>query len=1164
MNKFTREQRQAIEALDVNVAVSAGAGAGKTRVLVERYLNIIVQGKASCEEIMAITFTKKAAKEMRERIRDELVTKLDGITGEQWFYWNEIKNRMEYAAISTFHSLCGRILRENPVEAGIDPNFTVLDEVESKLLMKEVAEQVIMQAVTSEALWLERLLQEYGLDGFYHDFSACYEELDGAGWLGPDLADYLGRPYQEVLTKLPEQLQCLKALISELVDYRLQLKVGLVAEKKLTALWRNLPDIFAALAITEETEVFQEIWTSKVVLELKGIRLSGAMSETKKALDHAASDWCQSLACKQALALVNYLAVYFSAFAQKLNKIKRERQVVTFADLEIQTLALLKQYPQLCHKYNKKYRYIMVDEFQDTNARQKEFIYLLSGGSSNKLHGHKLFIVGDPKQSIYRFRGADVQVFEQVERDILASGGVCIVLDTNFRSQDGLITVCNGLFEQLFRGDHAVTFSPIKGNKACSESKEYFEWLLLPKRELIDDASSRSAEAKMIASRLRQLVDRQERHVFDEQTKEWRSVHYGDMAILFRSFTDIRLYESALQSNSIPYYVVGGRGFYSCQEILDVLSLLRVIDNCYNELAWVGVLRSPCFLITDLTLVALKAGGSPIWAGLKDSNNRLGITPEQRKVCQRALFVINELREAREFLPLPELLERALQLTAYREFLLSQFMGNQQVANVEKLLALATQQAAKGSTLHDFLAYINGINQENVREGEAQIESEAGDTVKLLTIHKSKGLEYPVVILPDLQRKFIVGNSKALFDKDVGLGLTTSRSDCGENKVFSAIKNKQQQLERLELKRLLYVAQTRAKDYLILSSVADDKVPKDYEDRNYSDLDSWHKWLTKLACKSPIPINSWDGQEFLTASNQVPSADSELACHPLPSYIARNLAFVGENLLGTSPIFSASMLTRYHLCPRAYFYHYVQHIPEISLRIGFLGENTKEQLVISTESLLPNENLQEAGLGALLGIVVHKFAELYVNGLVEETLETALVKTVQPALRQIMRQAALPLCQSYSENTLVDIKATSLSEWPFVFILTDEQGMQFNFRGIVDKIIESPPGYHIIDLKTDQVTAEEISDKISYYSFQLQLYALAVRTVLKKPVLQTSIYFLRSSCVVPVAVPNEPAFLSSLFALCRFLMTHHQEADYLCNTKACHYCGFTFFCLRQM
>jgi ATP-dependent helicase/nuclease subunit A len=1173
MNKFTKEQRQAIDELDLNVAVSAGAGAGKTRVLVERYLNIIVQGKASCEEIIAITFTKKAAKEMRERIREDLVKRLDGLTGEQWVYWNEIKNRLEYAAISTFHSLCGRILRENPVEAGIDPNFTVLDEVESRLLTKEAADQVIMQAVTNEEPWLGLLLEEYGLDAFYHDFAACYEDLDSAGWLGADLADYLSRPYQKIIDKLPEKQTHLKELLAELVECRLQLKANSVAGKKLMALWGNLPAVFAGLTSDGQAGDFQVLWANKVALELKGIRLSGVMSEMKKALELAAIDWCESLACKSALRLVTYLALYFTAFDQQITKIKRERQVVTFADLEIQTLALLKKYPQLCRKYNQKYRYIMVDEFQDTNDRQKEFIYLLACGNANRLIGHKLFIVGDPKQSIYRFRGANVQVFEQVKRDIVASGGICIALDRNFRSQTGLIHLCNTMFEQLFQGDQSVTFSPIKGNKACLENKEYVEWLVIPKPDSTNETSSRSVEAAMIASRLRQLIDRQERHVLDEQTQELRPVRYGDMAILFRSFTDIGLYEAALQSAAIPYYVVGGRGFYSRQEILDVLSLLRVVDNCYNELAWVGVLRSPCFLLTDLTLVALKAGNCSIWAGLQELDNRSGITPEQRQICQQVLVIINELREAREYLSVPELLERALHLTAYCEFLFSQFMGKQKVANVEKLVAVAAKQAERGSTLYDFLAYINDILQENVKEGEAQIESETGDTVKLLTIHKSKGLEYPVVILPDLQRKFIAGNSKILFDKDNGLGLATSHSDCGENKVFSTMKDKQQQLERLELKRLLYVAQTRAKDYLILSSVADDKVPQDYQEKSYSELDSWHKWLTKLAGNSPLHNQVWNENDRLPEIIQAPAAAETVFC-PLPSYISRNLAVVGELLPQTLPVFSASMLSCYQLCPRSYFYHYVQRIPQIPTGLGFVdpvsglvdsdSSQRSELSLGEAEFLLQGTNLQQAASGSLLGIVVHKFAELYTSGAVEAVLEAAVMKTVPPAQYQIMRQAALPLCRSYSENPLSDSKPTSLSEWPFIFTLTDQSGRRFYFRGIVDKIIEGPQGCHIVDFKTDHVTAAELSDKVSQYSFQLQLYVLAVRTILKRPVSQASLYFLRSGCVEPVDLPHENDFVPSLLELCRFLVTHGEESDYLCNPKACRYCDFTRFCPRQL
>ncbi len=746
-----------------------------------------------------------------------------------------------------------------------------------------------------------------------------------------------------------------------------------------------------------------------------------------------------------------------------------------------------------------------------------------------------------------------------MEQDILGAGGICIALDTNFRSQSGLIALCNELFGQLFQDDQGVTFSPIKGRKSCLETKEYLEWLVLAKQKITAEDSARSAEANMIARRLRQMVDEQERHIFNESTQQLCPVSYGDIAILFRSFTDVSVYEKALQSAGVPYYVVGARGFYGCQEILDVLALLRVVDNCYNEVAWAGLLRSPFFLMDDSLILMLKAGRRSIWAGLQAVNRcrQPGITLEQHKLCQRVWVIINELRAAKEFLLLPELLDKALQLTNYREFLLSQFMGKQQAANVDKLLSMAAQQADRGGNLHDFLIFIDEILQEDVQEGEAQIESEAGDTVKLLTIHKSKGLEYPVVVLPDLQRKFTISHSKIFFDKNIGLGLSTASCTFGENRVFSLLRKQQQQLERLELKRLLYVAQTRAKDYLVLTSVADDAIANDYNGKNYSELDSWHKWLTKLSSDSSLTAKVGILADC-PVTDEFVAADEQKVEIPLPSYVEQNLAVVGAQVPGSLPVFSASMFSRYYLCPRAYYYRYVAHIPELSITLA-AGEsgNYQEWSEDSAEALV------EAGNASLLGTVVHKFIELYQSGSVEEILDVALKKTVKPSLRPQLKKAAWRMCHAYVDDQLFDRTKELYSEWPFAFDLTDQQGERFYFRGIVDKIINDDEGLRVVDFKTDQVKSDEFAVKMTHYACQIKLYTLAVEKLLQIPVSQAAIYFLRPGRFLPVVFAPTQDFVTPLLNLCRFLTTHYQEADYSCSLDSCHYCNFRLFCPRQ-
>ncbi|MDU2066647.1 MAG: UvrD-helicase domain-containing protein [Sporomusaceae bacterium] len=1156
MKQFTPEQQLAILTLDRNVAVSAGAGAGKTRVLVERYMNILRQKKASCEEIIAITFTKKAAKEMRERLRVSLIEELAASDGEERAYWNTQKSRLEYAPISTFHSLCGRILRENPVEACLDPNFSVMEDSENKVLLQKTVETVILAAADRKSPWLASLLQEFSLRTLYKELPPLCEELQAAGWLNEELSTQLAAPYEAEIAQLAARKIALLQSVTALVGYAGELKAGSAGRGKLECLGEKLAMIAQKLELLDAD--FLSFWQSEVKETLKNIRLSGDAKAAKEEMEEALGLLAATMACQTALILIPSLAAFYQELHSVWNQAKSVQQALNFADLELKTLQLLKEYPDICQKYCQKYRYLMVDEFQDTNDRQREFVYLLAGGDSKILYGHKLFIVGDPKQSIYRFRGADVQVFEKVRKEIEASGGVSLALDTNFRSQSRLVAFGNQLFDRLFAGDTVVSFQPTKGHKTCDGQENFVEWLIAFKPTEEGELSDRQLEAAMIAKRLKELTS--EKRVYDEAAQCLRAAKYGDMAILLRAFTDIALYEEALRQAKIPYYVVGGRGFFAKQEVIDLIHLLRVLQNSYDEQAFIGLLRSPFFCVQDMTLLALRKNQSSLWQGLLHFEELSDLPNEEKRVCEAAKALLVKLKNSRDFLPVPELLEQALAATHYREFLFSQFMGQQKAANVDKFCSLVATQAAKGACLSDFLLYIDDLLRQETQEAEAQIESESGNTVKLLTIHKSKGLEYPIVILPDLQRRFTNSASKLLFTADEQFAVA-AKSSWGMNSLYLTLQEKISLQERWELKRLFYVAQTRAKDYFILSSVHDEKGIKDISEKNYSELNSWHQWLLKALNLAVISVDNkvisladellylhFYEPEEMTIEAEAISILSDKTVDL--AWVEQNLQLLHSDKAGIEPFFSATMLGQYQFCPRAYYYSYIAKIPD-----------QREFLVSEAFNIsLGGETAKLAVPAALLGSCVHKFIELYRQGPLAASLKNAVEFTAPEELYEALFEAALPLCEAYCKSSFarVDLAKTYHNEWHFTTALAGSP--PYYFRGAIDRLVETETALEIVDFKTDACGDTRITPWNEHYQFQLQLYSWAAAKLRCKNVASASLYFLQTDTVVQVDPVSVNKFEEKLREDCTFLLRHREEAKYSCRQQNCPYCLHRYFC----
>ncbi|HMM21894.1 MAG TPA: UvrD-helicase domain-containing protein [Selenomonadales bacterium] len=1153
MAEFTEAQERAIRTLDANVAVSAGAGAGKTKVLVERYIHLLAEGRAETGGILAITFTNKAAKEMKERIRARAAELAETAgSGAERQRWRDIRAEVEAAPIGTFHSFCGRVLRDNPVEAGLDPGFAVLDEAETELLLEKALAEVLAAGLSEGADWLDRLLGAYEQTALTELTKGLYDRLAGLGWVKEGLAERLAVPYGRAAGARETLQDELRTQCLALIAGKDQLNPAGAQYSRIAALERDWEAVSTAIGKAVAEAAADRVlarYLDGLDRRSKDKELVAAVKETLKNLRRVRADLA-------AAELVPAWCRLLSALHRRLAEHKAENRVLTFNDLEVRAAELLGGNPDVRRRYQNRLRQIMVDEFQDTNELQRQVVYLLAGGDAGRLSGSKLFVVGDAKQSIYRFRGADVAVFERVKADIAASGGVLVELDVNFRSAGALLAVYNECFAAMMgTAQDVIPFRPLLAHRQEGEVVRA-EFMPVARDSLTAGETARQAEAGAIARRIRRMVDGCERLV--GQGEAARPVCYGDIAVLFRTIKDMEVYTAALQAAAIPFCVVGGQGFYQRQEIRDILNLLKVIDNRFRETALAGVLRSPLFLLADSVLLRLRQAGSSLWHGLERHASLPGLSDEDRQAAERAWRILEKLRGLRGLVGLSELVERALTETCYPEFVLTQFMGRQQYANLLKLAAAARQYEAKGpAALGDFLRYVDRLVAGEVKEGEAQIETEDSDAVRLMTIHKSKGLEFPVVFVPDLHRKFKEDHAAALFNPELGLGLKVpgEGGELSATSVYEEVAGREKQLAVLELKRVLYVAMTRARDYLVLSGAGD----KLAAEKDYTELNTWLGWLGKVygltgfealpdrlaVNKAPVLVQACPDQLPAAACTEGVPCSRDSRPWRLET-VKGNIAPLPVAAAAPRP-FTATDIVKFRHCRRAFYYHRIAGLPE------GIGE-----FAASDKTGRPS--------GPLTGTALHRCLELLEPGLAwEECLEQALEETVPGEWREAVRLDARPLIRSYVEGALYREIAPlpTLREWHFSYYLDPGTARAGVFTGRLDCLTDYPDGTcGIVDYKTDQVTAGAAAAKAREYAGQLTLYSLAVEAVLKKPVRDARLFFLRAGVAVPVPVDQagKAAAEQELRSLIGFVREHPRERDYPGNREWCSRCGYRLLC----
>lgn len=846
---LTDQQAAAIHNRDVSIALSAGAGCGKTFVLTRRFLSHLEPGpdRHELSKLVAITFTERAAREMRNRIRAECRQRLERCPENEIEHWLALVRELDAARISTIHSFCGTLLRSHAVEAGLDPKFGLLDEATSGSLLRNAVADGLQKLLAARHADSIELVLEFGLSRTATLLEQLTREryrIDFDGWrdlAAADVAEVWQNEWQTVVAP-----QLLRDLVESPTARRVvELFTGHVPRHDEMQIRRQtildeLPELvhsddpLASLDRIRECARVQggggkKVWANDEVYA----EVQEALTDLRDQIDRTRQQWEYAPQDLLTAATLGLAALRVTEQAGRAyDEQKRKGAWLDFDDMLLGARDLLRN-DDVRRRAAAGIDLLLVDEFQDTDPIQTEIVRSLCG--DGLLNG-KLFVVGDVKQSIYRFRRAEPAVFRELRNEIPEGGR--LPLSMNFRSQPAILNFVNALFDGALGGEFEA-LSPSCRQLSPEPSIEFlFATADLDDHagDSTDDSASarRRREALWIARRIQQLLHDPTPRVRNRNPQtgvdSLRPLVAKDIVILFRAMTDVRYYEEALRQHGLDYYVVGGQAFFAQQEVFDLVNLCRTLDDPDDEAALVGLLRSPFFAVSDDALLGLARQGLrgenltgrqvPLLQLLKGTPPAW-LSEEQQERLAFAGKVLARLREEKDRRPLSQLLTHAVESTGYDAALLTEFLGVRKLANLRKLIDLARQFDQTGLlTLADFVDRLQESVGEETKEPLAATHPESSNVIRLMSIHQSKGLEFPLVVVADMDRK---GNDlppSARFDGRLGplVALPEKFGEKRENLGMRLLRWHERDENRAETLRLLYVATTRAADHLILSA----------------------------------------------------------------------------------------------------------------------------------------------------------------------------------------------------------------------------------------------------------------------------------------------------------------------------------------------------------
>jgi ATP-dependent helicase/nuclease subunit A len=1248
-SSLTESQLNAVAARG-NVLVMAGAGTGKTKTLVARCLECLDRERASLEELLIVTFTEAAAAELRQRLRRELETKAATTPGDA--HWRCQLALFDIAHIGTLHSFCLRLVREHFHELGLDPQLAILDEGEARQLANETLDEQFQAHYAGEdefSLAVQNLIQVHG-GGRDEKIRALILRLHHYSQTRPDAAGWLTEQTNYFFSSNPTNWQdWLFAAMENWRDEWLPVLESLKNEnEKAAELAGILQRLKKNLSREPAAEVLMQIVSAGLTVNYpKGkagklrpalgnifeeAKFLAALAPVKNGNDPLAEDWTW---VRGHMATLLRLA---QEFAQRFSERKRADGVLDFHDLERFALKLLWDFPgnkpaAVAETWRKKLRFIFVDEYQDINAAQDKIIAALSRDSSpsprpsgeragvrgseltnhlppypdplllrggegeekNAPNGNR-FLVGDVKQSIYRFRQADPTIFRTYARDWHGENGRMIPLAENFRSREGLLDFVNSVFGLLMReeiggveyNDEAKLKSGKRRGQTPGEppqndatfttrsdphptnDKPRTELLLRFKtgRNNTEDDNERNLneladleesdkEARLLALRLAELKNL--RHeIWDAEKKLFRAVEWRDMTVLLRAPSGkAEIFAKQFERAGIPLVVERG-GFYSSSEILDLLSLLQLLDNPLQDVSCIAVLRSPLVGLSmdELAEIRLAAGEKHFWTALNAiQNEKLKTKKPVSEKIPKFLDRFSRWRKLAGQASLSRCLEQVLSETHYDDWLKLRPRGAQRYANVGRFLNLAQKfDRFQRQGLYRFLKFIEAQREAEVEPEVAPVADE--NAVRLMSIHQSKGLEFPVVAVANLAKPFNTQDAHGEIIFDEKLGLCPKVKPPHTNRRYPSLphwlaQRHQRREQAGEELRLLYVAMTRARDTLILTgNVTEKKWTEQWQEvgaitpQKILTAKSYADWIglwfvqqsgANSEPQGQLPYLRWriENDTGLAGAekSEIRNPKSEIELPELDDETLRKL----RERLTWQYGFAAASTRAAKSSVTALRRQAVDELDD-EAEPGFNFQFSAQSRSQNPKSEIRNPKLNAAdtgtahhkffqhvtlkntaGLAAVVGEADRLEREKVLSAEERGVLDLNAVAAFWNSHvgQEVRKQAAnvkreLPFTAKFSPAELSEIAG-----------IKSEAGLEKEFivvQGVVDLVVLLSNEIWLVDFKTDAVHDGDLPEKIKTYAPQVRLYASALGKVYSRPVTNCWLHFLSAQETVNVKI----------------------------------------------
>jgi len=1185
------QQWLAIHAQKSEILISAGAGSGKTAVLVERIIQKILAEKTNIDQLLVLTFTESSAAEMKERIRHRIESQLEQEDAPT--HLQDQLNKLSRAQISTFHSFCSNLIRRYYYLLDLDPNFTIADEIEVSLIQDDVLENLFEERSDAQDPDFLNLVQSFNSDRDDEDLKTMLLKIyhqaranpDMFNWLQnlPNLYDWNGSD----LTSWPyfDQLQKLVLPLLESASHDL-------AEAS----------SYASLAALSETphKYPQEVHPQDVAY-LQGLKAGGENYETlrnsyyhtklpnfptfsKKLHDKERHDQAKNArnAFKDKVEKIKKEYFGYSNLthqkhfaqnkktAQSLSQLvlefhqlfleaKKSRRLLDFSDLEWNTLELLlnadKEPTEVALETHDRYQEIMIDEYQDTNSMQETIITAVAKAKNPPI---PVFMVGDVKQSIYRFRLAEPSIFrnkyqtyaQTYEAD---SSTLKIDLMQNYRSHTGVIDATNYIFSQIMDeevGEIAYDENAKLRLGVGGEPDTDFhqtEVHLLDKQSLAeedtDDLSAVQHEAHHIARTITNWLQNNQ-EVYDRKLGASRALAYQDIVILMRSLSHVTTYQDVFRHYQIPLFTEQSTDLFSSMEIINMLSCLRVIDNPYQDIPLVGLMRSPLFFFNEQELSLIKKSSEA--ANFYDRVLQYAKDGPDATLRQKTSAFIERLQLWRfqsGQLPLSRLISLILEQTLYYEFVLGLPHGTLRKANLDVFLERAhgyEKSTKKG--LYGFICHIERMQNLKKHFGKAKTVTATENVVRIMSIHKSKGLEFPVVFITSIQKQFNTMDEQGnyILHKQYGVALKYIDPDLRLKQKTVAgqlVSNILHQEMVAEEMRLLYVAMTRAKSKLLFTGVFDVENKLTKISKHATDPDLLLPTTYRMEAKSysdfllPAILKHQSLKESLAEydldllnSFQDPSRWELKIIHELAGYQLPHSEEPEQGL--AAPLIDLK---------KAFYKPYeFQELTGISAKQSVSQRKAEETMPTYTGIYEPKPAtaydrpsfMQEQSQSAAeRGTAFHQFMQhlpVKLDWTLEELQQLRQRLVAKDILKsEIAQLIDLPAILSFTKSELYQqlTKAQSIKkEVPFMTLVQVGNSQQSNalLQGVIDLLAQFPEKVDIVDYKTDHVKDfdKEQTKLKERYAIQMKYYKKAIAEIFPDKNVSCHVYFIKASRVI--------------------------------------------------